>query len=54
MLSNLPNPSKAKYSHCTGIITLSEAVNAFKVNKPKEGEQSMKYIHNVKIESMNF
>ena len=40
VLSNLPNPSKAKYSHWTGTITLSAAVRAFKVSKPRLGEQS--------------
>ena len=41
VLSSFPNPSKAKYSHCTGIITLSDNVKAFNVSRPKDGEQSM-------------
>ena len=40
--NNLPIPSKAKYSLCTGIITELATVKAFKVIKPKDGEQSMK------------
>ena len=42
VFNNLPRPSKAKYSHCTGIITESDAVSAFTVIKPSDGEQSMK------------
>ena len=41
VLSNLPSPSSAKYSHCTGIITESAAVNELMVIKPNDGEQSM-------------
>ena len=41
VFNNLPKPSSAKYSHCIGIITESEAVNAFSVNRPNEGAQSM-------------
>ena len=41
VFNNCPNPSNAYYSHCTGINTLSEAVKAFKVTKPKEGGQSI-------------
>jgi len=39
--NNLPKPSNAKYSHCTGIITELAAVKELTVIKPKEGEQSM-------------
>ena len=35
-------PSKAKYSHCTGIITESAAVSALTVMSPNDGEQSMR------------
>jgi hypothetical protein len=38
---NLPNPSKAKYSHCTGMITESAAARALTVISPNEGEQSI-------------
>lgn len=33
---------KAKYSHCTGIITESAAVRAFTVISPSDGEQSIR------------
>ena len=42
VLSSLLIPSKAKYSHCTGIITEWAAVRAFTVMRPSEGEQSMR------------
>ena len=42
VLSSLPSPSRAKYSHCTGIITVSAAVSAFTVIRPSEGEQSIR------------
>ena len=35
-------PSSAKNSHCTGMITLSLAVRALIVIRPKDGEQSMR------------
>ena len=38
---SLPKPSKAKYSHCTGIITESEATKEFTVTIPSDGEQSI-------------
>ena len=41
VFNNCPNPSSAKYSHCTGINTLSDAVNAFNVTNPKDGGQSI-------------
>jgi len=41
VFNNLPKPSSAKYSHCTGIITESAAVKEFTVINPSEGEQSM-------------
>ena len=41
VLSNFPKPSKAKYSHCTGMITESAADKALMVINPKDGEQSM-------------
>ena len=34
-------PSSAKNSHCTGIITEFELTNAFVVNNPKDGGQSI-------------
>ncbi|OLA93253.1 MAG: hypothetical protein BHW63_02390 [Mycoplasma sp. CAG:611_25_7] len=34
-------PSSAKYSHCTGIITESDAVKAFVVIIPSAGGQSI-------------
>ena len=37
-----PNPSSARYSHCTGTTTPSiAAINPFTVNKPSEGGQSI-------------
>ena len=42
VFSNLLMPSKAKYSHCTGMITESAAVSAFIVMSPNEGEQSIR------------
>ena len=41
VFNNLEIPSRAKYSHCTGIITESAAVNALTVISPSEGEQSI-------------
>src|SRR3569833_1808366 len=41
VFNNLPKPSRAKYSHCTGMITESAAVNELMVIKPNDGEQSM-------------
>ena len=41
VFSNCPNPSSAKYSHCTGIKTELDAVNAFKVINPNDGGQSI-------------
>ena len=41
ILIDCPNPSSAKYSHCTGINTLSDAVNAFNVINPNDGGQSI-------------
>ena len=41
VFKSFPSPSNAKYSHCTGTITESAAVNAFTVINPKDGEQSM-------------
>ena len=35
------SPSRAKYSHCMGIITPSAAESAFIVSNPSEGGQSM-------------
>ena len=35
------SPSKARYSHWIGIITLSEATSAFKVRSPSAGGQSI-------------
>ena len=42
VFSSLPSPSSAKYSHCTGISTLSEATSAFSVTSPSDGEQSIR------------
>ena len=42
VFNNCPNPSSAKYSHCTGINTLFEAVNEFNVINPNDGGQSIK------------
>ena len=42
VLRSLLIPSNAKYSHWTGMITASAAVNAFTVMRPNEGEQSIK------------
>ena len=42
MFNNLPKPSSAKYSHCIGTMIESEAVSAFTVIRPSEGEQSIK------------
>ena len=42
VFNSCPKPSSAKYSHCTGINTLSEAVKAFNVIKPNDGGQSIK------------
>ena len=41
VFNNLPSPSSAKYSHCIGMITESDDVNAFTVSRPKEGAQSI-------------
>ena len=41
VFSNCVIPSKAKNSHCTGIITELDAVNAFVVINPSEGGQSI-------------
>ena len=41
VLSSLLRPSRARYSHCTGISTESAAVSMLTVVKPSEGEQSM-------------
>ena len=41
VLSNLPSPSNAKNSVCTGTTTLSAATRAFTVIRPREGEQSI-------------
>ena len=41
VFNNLPKPSNAKNSVCTGTTTLSAAVNALTVINPKEGEQSI-------------
>ena len=42
VFNNLLIPSKAKYSHCTGMITESAAVRALIVISPKDGEQSIR------------
>ena len=42
VFSNLLIPSKAKYSHCTGMMTESAAVSALMVINPNEGEQGVK------------
>lgn len=42
VLSSLLIPSSAKYSHCTGIITLSEATSEFTVIRPSDGLQSIR------------
>ena len=34
-------PSRAKYSHCTGMITEFAAVSALTVMRPSDGEQSI-------------
>ena len=41
-VEQLADSSSAKYSHCTGMITLSAAVSEFTVIKPSDGEQSMR------------
>ena len=41
VFSNLPRPSRAKYSHWIGIITESEPVRALSVIRPNEGAQSI-------------
>ncbi len=41
MLSNCPKPSRAKYSHWTGIKTECEAARALSVNNPSEGGESI-------------
>ena len=41
VFNSLPKPSKAKYSHCIGMITASDAVSALRVNSPREGAQSI-------------
>ena len=41
VLSNFPKPSKAKYSHCIGIITELDAASALRVSNPNDGAQSM-------------
>ena len=42
VFSNLPRPSNAKYSHCTGMITELAAVKGVDGNQgPNDGEQSM-------------
>ena len=41
VFKSFPKPSKAKYSHWIGTITESAAANAFRVNIPKEGAQSI-------------
>ena len=41
VLKSFPSPSRAKYSHYTGIITASAAVSAFNVMRPSDGEQSI-------------
>jgi len=41
VFKSLPRPSRAKYSHCMGMITASAAVKAFRVHKPREGAQSI-------------
>ena len=41
VFNNLPKPSSAKNSHCTGTITLSAATKEFTVINPKDGEQSI-------------
>ena len=35
VFSNLPKPSKAKYSHCTGMMTESAAVKELMVIRPR-------------------
>jgi len=47
------SPLEAKYSDCKGIIISSEAVKAFKVKMPKEGEQSIKEAEKVLLELEN-
>ena len=42
VLSSLLMPSRAKYSHCTGMMTESAAVSALTVMSPSEGEQSIR------------
>ena len=42
VFSSLLIPSRAKYSHCTGMMTLSAAVSAFTVMSPRLGLQSMR------------
>ena len=41
VFNSCPKPSNAKYSHCTGIKTESDAVNAFNVTIPSDGGQSI-------------
>ena len=41
LFNNWVIPSSAKNSHCTGIITESDAINAFVVKIPSDGGQSI-------------
>ena len=41
VFNNLPKPSNAKNSVCTGTTTLSAAVKALTVINPSDGEQSI-------------
>ena len=41
-IEELRDPSRAKYSHCTGMSTESAATRALTVISPREGEQSMR------------
>ena len=41
VFSSFPKPSRAKYSHCMGTITLSEVAKALSVSNPNDGAQSI-------------